>query len=81
MTSTASIFTQFGLNVVIRQTDSQPLVQMSAKDFMFGYESTLMSLGYKFMPNWISFEKLGLIERVRVFCCFPIKDLVSENRK
>ncbi|CAB0002249.1 unnamed protein product [Nesidiocoris tenuis] len=31
---------------------------------MFGYKSTLLSLGNKFMPSWISFDKLGLIDRV-----------------
>ncbi|KAF2896791.1 hypothetical protein ILUMI_09386 [Ignelater luminosus] len=65
--SSASVFTQFGLNLVIRQTDSQPLMQMSAKDFMFGYDSTLISLGYRFMPNWIYFDKVGLIDRMYDF--------------
>ncbi|KAF5286498.1 hypothetical protein FQR65_LT12581 [Abscondita terminalis] len=65
--STSSFITRLGLNMVIRQTDSQPLVQMSAKEFMFGYYSTLMSLGYKFMPTWISFETLGLIDRMYDF--------------
>lgn len=65
MVSDDSYFTRLGLNLVIRQTESQPLVEMTAREFMFGYSSTLMNLGYKFMPNWITFEKLGLIDRVR----------------
>lgn len=62
--SDKSYFTRLGLNVIIRQTDSQPLVQMTAKEFMFGYKSTLMTLGNQFMPSWIYFDKLGLIDRV-----------------
>ncbi|KAK4878304.1 hypothetical protein RN001_010810 [Aquatica leii] len=65
--STSSFITRLGLNMVIRQTDSQPLVQMSAKEFMFGYHSTLMALGYRFLPTWINFEKLGLIDRMYDF--------------
>lgn len=64
MVKDAAFFTRFGLNVVIRQTNSQPLVQMTAREFMFGYKSALMTLGNNFMPGWIYFDKLGLIDRV-----------------
>lgn len=40
---------------------------MTAKEFMFGYESALASLGYTFLPNWISFDKVGLIDRMYDF--------------
>ncbi|XP_066602738.1 scavenger receptor class B member 1-like isoform X2 [Prorops nasuta] len=63
----ASYFTRFGLNVIIRQTDSRPLVQMTAKEFMFGYKSTLVTLGNHLMPSWIKFDKLGLIDRMYDF--------------
>ena len=56
--------TRLGLNLLIINTDSQPLVKMTAKEFMFGYESTLVTLGNKMMPSWIKFDKLGLIDRV-----------------
>ncbi|KAL1502115.1 hypothetical protein ABEB36_007307 [Hypothenemus hampei] len=65
--SKKNLFTRLGLNVIIRQTNSQPLVQMTAKEFMFGYRSTLMDLGNTFMPSWIYFDKLGLIDRMYDF--------------
>lgn len=37
---------------------------MTAKEFMFGYESDLVNIGHKFLPSWISFDKVGLIDRV-----------------
>lgn len=60
----ASYITRWGLNLLIRQTDSKPLVHMTAKEFMFGYESTLVTLGNNVMPAWIKFDRLGLIDRV-----------------
>ena len=60
----ASLLTRWGLNVIIRQTDSRPLVHMTAKEFMFGYESSLVTLGNNLMPAWIKFDRLGLIDRV-----------------
>lgn len=64
MMNDATFFTRVGLNLLIRQTNAEPLVRMTAKEFMFGYKSTLLSLGNKFMPSWIYFDKLGLIDRV-----------------
>lgn len=61
----ASYISRWGLNAVIRQTNTQPLVQMTAHEFMFGYQSTLVTLGNHIMPSWIKFDKLGLIDRVR----------------
>lgn len=65
--SDSSYFTKLALNLLIRQTKTYPLVQMSPKEFMFGYPSTLMTLGNKFLPNWINFDKLGLIDRMYYF--------------
>ncbi|XP_014600667.1 PREDICTED: scavenger receptor class B member 1-like isoform X2 [Polistes canadensis] len=62
-----SYFTRWGLNLLIIQTDTKPLVPMTAREFMFGYESTLVTLGNKFMPAWIKFDKLGLIDRMYDF--------------
>lgn len=52
------------VNVLIEQTKNEPLVTMTAKQFMFGYESSITTLGNQFLPNWIPFEKVGLIDRV-----------------
>ncbi|KAG7295692.1 hypothetical protein JYU34_021976 [Plutella xylostella] len=62
-----SMFTRFGLNNLITMTKSQPLVKMTAKEFMMGYKSNLMTLGNTFMPGWIYFDKLGLIDRMYDF--------------
>lgn len=65
MVKDASFFTRFGVNVVAGQTEAEGLVAMTAREFMFGYKSSLVTLGNKFMPSWIKFDKLGLIDRVR----------------
>ena len=54
-----------GVNLLVAQTKSEGLVAMTAREFMFGYKSSLVTLGNKFMPTWIKFDKLGLIDRVR----------------
>ena len=60
-----SFFTRMGINLLAGQTKSEGLVAMTAREFMFGYQSTMVTLGNKFMPSWIKFDRLGLIDRVR----------------
>ncbi|XP_062544964.1 scavenger receptor class B member 1 isoform X4 [Armigeres subalbatus] len=55
------------LNLLIRQTKTLPLEKQTARQFMFGYETTLTTLGNTFLPNWISFNKVGLIDRMYDF--------------
>lgn len=65
--SEKNYFFRLPINLVIRQTDSQPIINMTAKEFMFGYESPLTTLGNQFLPDWIYFDKVGLIDRVSTF--------------
>ncbi|XP_063987990.1 scavenger receptor class B member 1-like isoform X2 [Diachasmimorpha longicaudata] len=57
----------WGLNGIIASTNSQPLVKMTAREFMFGYKSSLVTLGNTVMSSWIKFDKLGLIDRMYDF--------------
>lgn len=63
----ASYISRWGLNILIRRLKTEPLVQMTAHEFMFGYQSTLVTLGNHLMPTWIKFDKLGLIDRMYDF--------------
>lgn len=62
-----SYFVRLPINLLIRQTNSQPIVKMTAREFMFGFETPLTTLGNTFLPNWIHFDKVGLIDRMYDF--------------
>lgn len=64
MTAPKNYFLRLPVNLVIRNTNSQPIVKMTAKEFMMGYESPLTTLGNTLLPHWIHFDKVGLIDRV-----------------
>lgn len=59
-----NFFVRMGANLLIRRYKTQPIVQMTAKEFMFGYETELTTMGNTLTPNWITFSKVGLIDRV-----------------
>jgi hypothetical protein len=59
-----SFLTRVGTNLLAGQTKSEGLVAITAREFMFGYKNPLVTIGNTFMPSWIKFDKLGLIDRV-----------------
>ncbi|XP_065358409.1 scavenger receptor class B member 1 isoform X1 [Calliphora vicina] len=67
LTADKSFFVRIGLNSLFMTQNSQPIVRMTAREFMFGYATTLTTLGNKFLPNWIHFDKVGLIDRMYDF--------------
>ncbi|XP_064553706.1 scavenger receptor class B member 1 isoform X1 [Drosophila montana] len=60
-------FVRLPLQGLFASTKSEPIVRMTAKEFMFGFPSALATLGNTLLPNWISFEKVGLIDRMYDF--------------
>ncbi|XP_023158609.1 scavenger receptor class B member 1 isoform X2 [Ceratitis capitata] len=67
LTADKPLFLRMGLRTLFATSKSQPLVRMTAKEFMFGYSSSLTTLGNTFFSKWISFEKVGLIDRMYDF--------------
>uniref|UniRef100_A0A1A9W5I5 Scavenger receptor class B member 1 n=1 Tax=Glossina brevipalpis TaxID=37001 RepID=A0A1A9W5I5_9MUSC len=67
LTADRNIFVRLSLNSLFTTLKSEPIVRMTAKEFMFGYNTKLTSLGNTFMPNWIYFDKVGLIDRMYDF--------------
>ncbi|KAF4524018.1 hypothetical protein B566_EDAN006313 [Ephemera danica] len=59
----ASLFHKLGFNLVTRNLGAEPLINMTAREFMFGYRDPLVRLGNRFLKSWIYFDKLGLIDR------------------
>ncbi|XP_070068807.1 scavenger receptor class B member 1 isoform X2 [Drosophila takahashii] len=67
LTSSQPFLVRMALKTLLLSTKSEPIVRTTAKEFMFGYPSALATLGNTFLPNWISFEKVGLIDRMYDF--------------
>jgi len=44
--------------------NAQTIISISVYDFLWGYDDPLVSLASKIIPNFIPFQKLGLLDRV-----------------
>jgi hypothetical protein len=51
-------------NTLVYQTNSKPLQRMTWREYGFGQENSLVTLGHTFFPGWLPVEKLGFVNLV-----------------
>jgi scavenger receptor class B, member 1 len=59
-----SPFASLAVSSIVKTTNSQPILNLTVHDFLWGYEDNLVRLANTFLPNYITFERFGLMERV-----------------
>ncbi|KAI8046205.1 hypothetical protein M5D96_002405 [Drosophila gunungcola] len=64
LASSLSMFASLGLSALTRQLNSQPMLEMSVHDYMWGYEDHLVQLAARFVPSWIDFANFGIMEKL-----------------
>ncbi|KAM3956167.1 scavenger receptor class B member 1-like [Aphomia sociella] len=64
MVSTLPYFTRMGYNLLTMQISAKSIRNMTAFDYLWGYEEELITLGNNFLPGWISFGKMGVLDRM-----------------
>lgn len=59
-----SIFAALALSTLTSTLNAQPVLNLTVHDFLWGYEDALVRLAANIVPNIITFEKFGLLDRV-----------------
>ncbi|XP_050425880.1 scavenger receptor class B member 1-like isoform X2 [Adelges cooleyi] len=49
---------------LVHMIDSQPILELTANDFLWGYDDQLVKLANQVLPNWIDFPRFGLLDRM-----------------
>ncbi|KAF4520710.1 hypothetical protein B566_EDAN012497 [Ephemera danica] len=57
----ASFFTKLGFNMLMLQYNSEPIVEMSAKDYMWNNSDPLFKMAGKLMPDLVPTTNLGVL--------------------
>lgn len=60
----AGFFVNYPLAQLANMLDSKPILNISVYDYFWGYEDSLVRLASGIVPNFIDFEKFGLLDRV-----------------
>lgn len=83
MLSSYSIFGKSGYNLLINQLQSKPFLNIDVDSYFWGYDDPLIALGNTLMPGWITFQRLGILDRVIIFCdkirVFSSKELAQRH--
>lgn len=58
---------RMAFNLLAKQLGSKPMVTIDVHNYLWGYEDNLLTVGHTFMPNWIHFDTLGLLDRVSYY--------------
>ncbi|XP_022127473.2 scavenger receptor class B member 1 [Pieris rapae] len=64
MVSKSAFLTRVGFNMLAKQLESEPILKISAHEFLWGFDEPLINFGHKVMPGVIKFEKMGLLDRL-----------------
>uniref|UniRef100_A0A2A4JT04 Scavenger receptor class B member 1 n=1 Tax=Heliothis virescens TaxID=7102 RepID=A0A2A4JT04_HELVI len=64
MVSTYGYFARMGFNMLTAQLNTKPTIQLSAQDYLWGYDEPLINLGNTILPGWINFDKMGVLDRL-----------------
>ncbi|XP_075148935.1 scavenger receptor class B member 1 [Haematobia irritans] len=62
--TTLSTFAALGVSALTRQMGSKPMLELSVHEYLWGYDDNLVTLASRFVPNFINFERFGILERM-----------------
>jgi scavenger receptor class B, member 1 len=60
-------FAALGVSTLVKSLNAQPLINLTVSDFMWGYDDNLVKLANNLVPNIITFDRLGVLDRVSKF--------------
>lgn len=59
-----SIFAALAMGTLTSTINAQPMLNLTVHDYLWGYEDTLVGFASSIVPNIITFERFGLLDRV-----------------
>ncbi|CAG9787505.1 unnamed protein product [Diatraea saccharalis] len=64
MITTYPYFTRLAFSLLLTHLNTKAIVNQTAEEFLWGYDEPLIKLGNTVLPGWISFNTLGLLDRL-----------------
>ncbi|XP_046967240.1 lysosome membrane protein 2-like [Vanessa cardui] len=64
MLSSYPFWTKTGFTVLADRLQSKPIVDINVHSLLWGYDEPLIALSNTLMPGWITFSKMGILDRL-----------------
>lgn len=62
--SKISSFASLAISALVTTTNSRPILNLTVHDFLWGYEDNLVRFANNIVPDFITFERFGLMDRL-----------------
>lgn len=59
-----SVFTALAASTLAKSTSARAILNLTVHDYLWGYEDNLVRLANTIVPNYINFDRFGLLDRV-----------------
>jgi CD36 family len=59
-----SSFAALSFSTLAKTTSSQPILNLTVHDYLWGYSDNLISFARTILPNYVNFDRFGLMDRV-----------------
>lgn len=59
-----STFAALAFSTLAKSTNAKPMLNLTVHDYLWGYQDNLVSLANTVLPDYINFERFGLMDRV-----------------
>ena len=59
-----STYAAFGVSMLMKTMNAKTLINITVDEFMWGYDDNLVKLANNIVPNFITFERIGILDRV-----------------
>lgn len=60
-----STFAALAFSTLAKSTNAKPILNLTVHDYLWGYQDNLVSLANSVLPNYINFDRFGIMDRVR----------------
>lgn len=60
----AGFLINYPLSQLVNLMNAKPILNISVYDYLWGYEDSLVKVASGLVPNFINFQKFGLLDRV-----------------
>ncbi|XP_050349540.1 scavenger receptor class B member 1-like [Nymphalis io] len=75
MFSSYPFWTKAGFTMLADRLHSKPIININVHDLLWGYDEPLIALSNTLMPGWITFSKMGILDRLYDQSSLPVLEV------
>ncbi|XP_050349541.1 scavenger receptor class B member 1-like [Nymphalis io] len=79
MLSSYSYWTKAGFTLLADRLQSKPIIDADVHSYLWGYDEPLIALSNTLMPGWITFSKMGILDRLYDQSFIPVLEVSTAS--